>query len=55
MAALRGEWRCILGVVILALAFWRKLRIEESWMLEQFGDAYRSYRQGVAALIPGVF
>jgi len=53
-AIARGEWRCILGVVILALAFWRKLRIEESWMLEQFGDAYRAYRQRVAALIPGV-
>jgi protein-S-isoprenylcysteine O-methyltransferase Ste14 len=54
VAIARGEWRCILGVVIMALAFWRKLRIEERWMLEQFGDAYRSYRQRVAALIPGV-
>jgi len=54
LAIARGEWRSILAVVIIALAFWRKLRIEESWMLEQFGDAYRSYRQRVAALIPGV-
>jgi protein-S-isoprenylcysteine O-methyltransferase Ste14 len=53
-AIARGEWRCILGIVIMALAFWRKLRIEERWMLEQFGDAYRAYRQRVAALIPGV-
>ena len=54
LAIARGEWRSILAVVIIALAFWRKLRIEESWMLEQFGDAYRSYRRRVAALIPGV-
>jgi protein-S-isoprenylcysteine O-methyltransferase Ste14 len=54
IAIARGEWRCILGMVTMALAFWRKLRIEESWMLEHFGDAYRSYRQRVAALIPGV-
>jgi protein-S-isoprenylcysteine O-methyltransferase Ste14 len=54
LAIAHGEWRSLLGVVIVALAFWRKLRIEESWMLEQFGDVYRSYRQRVAALIPGV-
>ena len=54
LAIARGEWRSILGVVIMALAFWRKLRIEERWMLEQFGEAYRSYRQRVAALIPRV-
>src|SRR5215831_13733586 len=28
LAVARGEWRGILGVTIVALAFWRKLRIE---------------------------
>jgi protein-S-isoprenylcysteine O-methyltransferase Ste14 len=53
-AIARGEWRCVIGVLIAAWAFWRKLRIEERWMLELFGEKYRSYRQRVAALIPFV-
>ncbi len=53
-AIARGEWRCIVGVLIAAWAFWRKLRIEERWMLERFGERYQSYRQHVAALIPFV-
>ena len=31
---------------------WRKLRLEERWMAEQFGEAYARYRSEVAALIP---
>jgi protein-S-isoprenylcysteine O-methyltransferase Ste14 len=47
-------WRCHYGVVIMALSLWRKLRIEERWMLEQFGSAYETYRQRVTALVPFV-
>ena len=54
LALARGEWRSILGVVIAAGAFWRKLRIEECWMRERFGDKYQTYSQRVAALIPFV-
>ena len=35
-----------------ALALWRKLRLEERWMLNQFGEAYRAYCRKVPALIP---
>jgi protein-S-isoprenylcysteine O-methyltransferase Ste14 len=51
-AMARGEWRGILAVVIALCALWRKLRLEEHWMIEQFGQAYQSYRARVAALIP---
>jgi protein-S-isoprenylcysteine O-methyltransferase Ste14 len=34
------------------LALWRKYRLEERWMAEQFGDAYARYRAAVPALIP---
>jgi len=54
LALARGEWRSILGVVIAAGAFWRKLRIEERWMRQRFGDSYQTYSQRVAALIPFV-
>lgn len=53
-AIARGEWRCVLAVALATLAFWRKLRIEERWMYEQFGDVYRAYCQRVRALIPFV-
>lgn len=51
-ALARGEWRGVVAVVIAFLAFWRKLRIEERWMREQFGAAYEEYSRRVAALIP---
>jgi len=49
-----GEWRALLGVAIAAAAFWRKLRIEESAMRRQFGEAYVGYAERVRALIPFV-
>jgi len=29
-----------------------KLRLEEKWLLEQFGESYKIYSQKVSALIP---
>jgi protein-S-isoprenylcysteine O-methyltransferase Ste14 len=54
-ALARAEWRGILAVVIALWALWRKLRIEERWMREQFGEAYQAYSKRVAALVPFVF
>jgi protein-S-isoprenylcysteine O-methyltransferase Ste14 len=54
LALARGEWRGIFGVLIAAGAFWRKLKVEERWMLERFGDKYQTYSQRVSALIPFV-
>ena len=50
----RGEWRGVLAVHIVLLALWRKLKLEERWMREQFGAQYDAYGQRVAALIPFV-
>lgn len=49
-----GEWRGIVALAIALAAFFRKLRLEERWMQEQFGDAYHAYCRRVAALIPFV-
>jgi len=54
-AVARDEWRAVLAVAIAWLALWRKLQIEEGWMIEQFGDAYLRYRAEVPALIPNPF
>jgi protein-S-isoprenylcysteine O-methyltransferase Ste14 len=49
-----GEWRALLAVVIVGLSFWRKLRLEERWLCELFGDQYREYMTRVKALVPWV-
>ncbi len=49
-----GEWRGLVGVVLIALGLLRKLTVEERFMRDQFGDAYARYRAHVRALIPFV-
>ena len=51
-ALARGEWSGVLAVLVAGLALWRKLRIEERWMRERFGEQYRSYSARVAAVVP---
>jgi protein-S-isoprenylcysteine O-methyltransferase Ste14 len=53
-AIARGEWRGIVAVLIVFAAFWRKLKVEERFMIETFGDAYLRYREKVRALVPFV-
>jgi protein-S-isoprenylcysteine O-methyltransferase Ste14 len=51
-AMARGEWRSVLAILIAWWALWRKLRLEERWMGERFGEQYAAYRQRVPALVP---
>lgn len=53
-ALARDEWRGVVALALVVLALWRKLRHEERWMREQFGDAYGAYARRVAALVPHV-
>jgi len=50
-----NEWRGVLAVALALIALWRKLRLEERWMIEEFGDAYRCFRAEVPALVPNPF
>ncbi len=54
-AVSRDEWRGVLAVVIVFVALWRKLKLEERWMGETFADAYVRYRAEVPALLPNPF
>jgi protein-S-isoprenylcysteine O-methyltransferase Ste14 len=49
-----GEWRCLLGLVLIAVGFMVKIGQEERLMLQTFPQAYAAYRARVKALIPGV-
>ncbi|MGO9893681.1 MAG: methyltransferase [Bryobacteraceae bacterium] len=49
-----GMAPCLIGVAIAFFHFWTKWRIEERFMVEQFGAQYIQYRQEVKALVPGM-
>ncbi len=49
-----GELRGILAVLLLIVAYLRKIRIEEKWLIAHFGQVYLDYRKNVKALIPFV-
>jgi len=53
-ALARGEWRGLLAVALVFGALWHKLKLEEKWMREQFGETYVVYSRRVAALVPHI-
>jgi protein-S-isoprenylcysteine O-methyltransferase Ste14 len=55
VALIVGQLRGLLGVSVLFLSFWLKSRVEERFMLEQFGAEYRTYQHQVKGLIPYIF
>jgi protein-S-isoprenylcysteine O-methyltransferase Ste14 len=44
--------RGLLAFVLVFVVLWFKLRMEEQWMRNQFGDTYASIPTRVAALVP---
>jgi protein-S-isoprenylcysteine O-methyltransferase Ste14 len=51
-ALARGEWRGLLAVLIVFGVLWQKLRLEEKFMRNQFGESYEAYSRRVTALVP---
>jgi len=49
-----GELRGFLGVALAFIGWSTKSRMEEAFMIEQFGDNYRRYQREVKRLIPFV-
>lgn len=47
-----GDNRAIVAVVLVFVSFWLKLKKEEKWMEDTFGDDYREYKKRTAALFP---
>jgi protein-S-isoprenylcysteine O-methyltransferase Ste14 len=53
-ALVSGETHALLALAIMAVAYARKIRLEEAQMLEVFGPAYDEYRARSRTLIPWV-
>ena len=53
-ALVSGELHALLGLGLAALAYWRKIRLEEAHLRGVFGEKYAEYQRGTWALVPGV-
>ncbi|HRW11137.1 MAG TPA: isoprenylcysteine carboxylmethyltransferase family protein [Caldilineaceae bacterium] len=51
-AIVSGELRGVLAVILIFIAYFRKIHIEETWLVGQFGTEYSEYQKEVRALIP---
>ncbi len=49
-----GDYRGFFALAVVFVSFWYKLKKEEKWMLENFGEAYRLYYAKTTALFPKV-
>lgn len=49
-----GEWLAVIGFIMVGLAYWRKIRLEEANLNVAFGAGYDAYRRESWA-VPGVF
>jgi protein-S-isoprenylcysteine O-methyltransferase Ste14 len=47
-----SQVRGFISFVLIFLALWLKLRMEEQWMRSQFGETYAAYTRQTAALVP---
>jgi protein-S-isoprenylcysteine O-methyltransferase Ste14 len=54
MAIAISQVRGFVVFVLIFLALWIKLRMEEQWMRSQFGETYTAYARQTAALVPYV-
>ncbi len=47
-----GDYRGIIAVVIVFFSFWFKLKKEEKWLIEIFGEKYHNYTKTTKAILP---
>jgi protein-S-isoprenylcysteine O-methyltransferase len=54
-AIIRGDLAGLISVALIVTCWGYKARLEESFMIQQFGAEYENYRRKVKGLIPGVW
>ncbi|HUI53350.1 MAG TPA: isoprenylcysteine carboxylmethyltransferase family protein [Bryobacteraceae bacterium] len=47
-----GTVHALLAMALIAFAYWRKIRLEETWLRRAFGSAYVAYQSDTWALFP---
>jgi protein-S-isoprenylcysteine O-methyltransferase Ste14 len=47
-----GRLRCFLGIAVVLIGFWIKLKQEERLLLRHFPDAYPAYQKQAKAIVP---
>lgn len=52
---LHSWFSLVAAVVILPLAFLRRIRYEEDLLIEEFGDEYEAYSRQVKKILPGIW
>ncbi len=50
-----GQVRALIALLLILIAFLRKIWLEEKWLLERFGQQYVEYQKRVKALIPFIY
>lgn len=50
-----GQYHSLVGLLIIVVAYWRKIRIEEAVLREAFAAEYDEYRRKSWALVPLIF
>ena len=51
----QGEVHALMGLVLICVAYWRKIRLEEDYLGQLFGADYDEYRSATHAVVPGVW
>jgi protein-S-isoprenylcysteine O-methyltransferase Ste14 len=54
-AIISGELLTLIALAMVTLAYWRKIRVEEQFLLDRYGEEYESYRRRTWYLIPWLF
>ncbi|HTS36719.1 MAG TPA: isoprenylcysteine carboxylmethyltransferase family protein [Candidatus Solibacter sp.] len=49
-----GELHALIGMILVCVAYWRKIRLEEQFLSRVFGADYEDYKNSTSAVIPGI-
>jgi protein-S-isoprenylcysteine O-methyltransferase Ste14 len=50
-----GQYHALVAVLVMAAAYWRKIRLEEQVLEKTFGADFDAYRRATWALVPPLF
>lgn len=53
-AVTSNAWHGLLGFAVMSFAYARKIRMEERWLVDAFGEPYAEYKKSTWALVPGI-